>query len=100
GALFASYTAAGLAGVMRLGDRFKTDLSMLTWAFEFEGKPYFEGYRTLSTNGVDKPILNLFRMAGLMHGDRVEAHSSGAAELDAILQAGVRNTPDIDALAA
>ncbi len=41
---------------------------MLTWAFEFEGKPYFDGYRTLATNGVDKPVLNFFRMAGLMRG--------------------------------
>ena len=46
---------------------------MLTWAFEFEGQPYFDGFRTLATNGVDKPVLNVFRMAGLMRGDRVGA---------------------------
>ena len=39
---------------------------MLTWAFEFEDQPYFDGFRTLATNGIDKPILNLFRMAGLL----------------------------------
>jgi len=49
----------------------------VTWAFEFEGQPYFEGYRTLATNGIDKPILNLFRMAGMMRGDRVELQSAG-----------------------
>jgi xylan 1,4-beta-xylosidase len=99
GTLYASYTAASLANLIRLGDRYKANLNMLTWAFEFEGKPYFEGYRTLATNGVDKPILNLFRMAGLLHGERVEARSSGAVDLDAILTAGVRGGPDIDALA-
>ncbi len=45
---------------------------MLSWSFEFEGKDYFEGFRTLATNGIDKPILNVFRMAGMMSGDRVE----------------------------
>ncbi len=99
GTLYASYTAASLGNLIRLGDRYKVNVNMLTWAFEFEGKPYFEGYRTLSTNGVDKPILNLFRMAGLMRGDRVDARSSGAVDLDAILSAGVRGAPDIDALA-
>jgi xylan 1,4-beta-xylosidase len=72
---------------------------MLTWAFEFEDKPYFDGYRTLATNGVDKPILNFFRMAGLMNGDRVATTSTGAASLDTILKSSVRQEPDIDALA-
>jgi len=73
---------------------------MQTWAFEFEDKPYFDGYRTLATNGVDKPILNFFRMAGLMRGVRVAATSSGAIPLDSIQKSGVRQTPDVDALAA
>jgi xylan 1,4-beta-xylosidase len=73
---------------------------MLTWAFEFEDQPYFEGFRTLATNGIDKPILNLFRMAGLMRGDRVKVESSGAAGLDAILESGVHGAAaDIDGLA-
>jgi xylan 1,4-beta-xylosidase len=97
--LYASYTAASLANLIRLGDRYQANVNMLTWAFEFEGKPYFEGYRTLSTNGVDKPIMNLFRMAGPMHGDRVEARSDGAVDLAAIINNGVREAPDVDALA-
>jgi hypothetical protein len=45
-----------------LQDRYKVNLiSMLSWSFEFEGKEYFEGFRTLATNGVDKPVLNVFR---------------------------------------
>src|SRR5262249_39360009 len=42
---------------------------------------------------------NVFRMAGLMQGDLVRAESSGGAGLDAILRNGVRDKPDIDAMA-
>jgi xylan 1,4-beta-xylosidase len=100
GPLYPSYTAAAMKGLFELADREHVNLlSMLTWAFEFEGKPYFDGYRTLATNGVDKPVLNFFRMAGLMRGNRVMAMSSGAAPLDNIMAHGVRQEPDIDALA-
>jgi xylan 1,4-beta-xylosidase len=100
GTLYPSYTAAALNNILRLNDRYHTNLAgMLTWAFEFEGQPYFDGLRTLATNGIDKPILNFFRMAGLMRGDRVKVESSGAAGLDKMLQDGVREAPDIDALA-
>jgi xylan 1,4-beta-xylosidase len=72
---------------------------MLSWSFEFEGKEYFEGFRTLATNGIDKPVLNVFRMAGLMAGDRVAVSSTGRVATDQILKSGVRSAPDIDALA-
>ena len=101
GPLYASYTAAALSSILALADRQGMNLAgMLTWAFEFEGQPYFDGFRTLSTNGVDKPVLNLFRMAGLMRGDRLKVESSGAVGPDAILAAGVRSQPDVDALAS
>ena len=100
GTLYPSYTAAAMKGLFELADRDHVNLiAMLTWAFEFEDKPYFDGYRTLATNGVDKPVLNFFRMAGLMSGDRVEVKSSGAVPLDTILASSVRENPDIDALA-
>ncbi len=100
GPLYPSYTAAAMKGLFELADREQVNLlGMLTWAFEFEGKPYFEGYRTLATNGVDKPVLNVFRMAGLMRGNRVAAVSNGAAALDSILAHSVRQAPDIDAMA-
>jgi xylan 1,4-beta-xylosidase len=101
GPLYPSYTAAAMKGLLELADREHVNLlAMLTWAFEFEGKPYFDGYRTLATNGVDKPVLNFFRMAGLMRGNRVAVISSGAAPLDSILAHSVRQAPDIDALAS
>src|SRR3569833_2090605 len=79
GTLYPSYTAAAYKGLFGLADRHQVNLiSMLSWSFEFEGKDYFEGFRSLSTNGVDKPVLNFFRMAALMHGTRVAAVSTGA----------------------
>lgn len=98
--LYASYTAAAFKSMLDLAARDRVNLrAMLTWAFEFEDTGYFEGLRTLSTRGIDKPILNLFRMVGLMRGDRVQASCSGRIPLDRLLQTGARTTPDIDAIA-
>jgi xylan 1,4-beta-xylosidase len=105
GPLYAAYTAVALDNILKLADLHQTNIEgMLTWAFEFEGQPYFEGFRTLSTNGIDKAILNLFRMYGLLTGagsavQRVQVKSDGAIGLDGILNHGVRSQPDIDALA-
>jgi len=101
GPLYAVYTAAMMDNIAKLEDRTKTNLEgMLTWAFEFEGQPYFDGFRTLATNGIDKPVLNVFRMAGLMDGQRVAAESDAALSLDQILKEGVREKPHIGAMAS
>jgi len=100
GPLYPSYTAVAMKGLIDLEQAAGVNLiSMLSWAFEFEGKDYFEGFRTLATNGVDKPVLNVFRMAGLMGGDRVATTSTGQIPLNDILEQGVRQQPDIDAFA-
>jgi xylan 1,4-beta-xylosidase len=101
GPLYACYTAVAMKHILGLAERHKTNIEgMLTWAFEFEGQPYFDGFRTLATNGIDKPVLNTFRMAGLMRGDLVKVESSGAVGIDSILASGVQRKPDIDAIAA
>ena len=98
--LYATYTAAMIKALFDLQDRSKVNLAaMLSWSFEFENKDYFEGFRTLATNGVDKPVLNVFRMAGLMSAERVLASSSGQISLDEMMKSGVRQAPDIDAMA-
>ena len=100
GTLYPTYTATAYKGLLNLAQRRGVNLrSMLSWSFEFEGRESFEGFRSLATNGVDKPVLNLFRMLGLMEGSVVEATSTGKSELDAILAGGVRGQPDVDALA-
>jgi xylan 1,4-beta-xylosidase len=100
GPLYPAYTATAIKSLFDLRDQYNVDLiAMLSWSFEFEGKDYFEGFRTLSTNGIDKPILNVFRMAGLMSGERVRTSSTGRVPLSDILSSGVRKTDDVDALA-
>jgi xylan 1,4-beta-xylosidase len=100
GTLYPAYTAAAMKTMLQLADREHANLEgILTWAFEFEDQPYFYGFRTLATNGVDKPVLNVFRMAGLMEGDRVKAESDGALDASTILSDGVQQ-PEVDALAS
>jgi xylan 1,4-beta-xylosidase len=71
----------------------------VTWAFEFENQPYFAGFRELATNGIDKPVLNVFRMMGILGGDWVQTQSSAALSLDDIVQEGVVGSPDVNAVA-
>jgi xylan 1,4-beta-xylosidase len=100
GTMYSSYTAAQIARTYELADLHKVNLlGSVTWAFEFEDQPYFAGFRDLATNGIDKPVLNVFRMLGMMRGDRVAVQSTSAADLQTIRDAGVRNLPDVYALA-
>jgi xylan 1,4-beta-xylosidase len=83
GPLYASYTAAALHGILNIAEASRANIAgMLTWAFEFESQPYFAGFRDLATNGIDKPILNLFRMLGMMTGARIETDRGFATESD------------------
>src|SRR2546429_6698309 len=67
---------------------------------QFDGEPYFEGLRELATNGIDKPVLNAFRMLGLLGEKRLPVTSSAAIPAIQIEQEGVRGQPDVDAIAA
>ncbi|MGD0518753.1 MAG: hypothetical protein ABSA26_14555, partial [Thermoguttaceae bacterium] len=100
GTMYSSYTAASFARKLELADRHGVNLDgALTWAFEFEGQPYFAGFRVLATNGVDLPVLNVFRMLSRMGGRRVAVQSSGGVALDSIIRNGVHGSPDVSALA-
>jgi xylan 1,4-beta-xylosidase len=72
---------------------------VLTWAFTFPETPFFAGYRALATNGIHLPVLNAFKFLGGLSDDRLPLTSSGARPLDDVLANGVREEPDIDALA-
>ncbi len=101
GPLFACYTVEVLNNILALANREQVNfLGAVTWSFEFEDQPYFEGYRELATNGVDKPVLNAFRMFGLLGNERVKVTSSGALTSDVIVRDGVRVQSDINAIAA
>jgi xylan 1,4-beta-xylosidase len=101
GPLYPAYLAAANHAIMAMATRRQARVEgILTWAFLFDGQPYFDGFRTLATNGVDKPVLNYFRMRGLMRGDRVAATSTGAQPLDTLLATGVREAADVNAMAS
>jgi xylan 1,4-beta-xylosidase len=100
GPLYAAYTAETLNSILFLANHQRINFQgAVTWAFEFEDQPYFEGFRTLATNGVDKPILNAFRIFGLLGSERVTATSSGALPSDEVVREGVRGKPDINVIA-
>jgi xylan 1,4-beta-xylosidase len=101
GTVYSSYTAEQIARTYQLADLHKVNLlGSVTWAFEFEDQPYFDGFRSLSTNGIAKPVLSVFRMLGKMGGNRVVAESTGGLALDAVRDRGVRESADISALAS
>ena len=101
GTMYSSYTAEQIARTYELADLHKVNLlGSVTWAFEFEDQPYFDGFRDLSTNGLPKPVLNVFRMLGQMGGDRVAVESTGAVPLETVRDTGVRERADITALAS
>lgn len=100
GTMYSSYTAASFARKHLLAEKHGVHLEgALTWAFEFEDQPYFAGFRALATNGVDLPVLNVFRMFSRMAGQRVETKSSSEVPLDQIIKTGVRGNPDVAAFA-
>jgi xylan 1,4-beta-xylosidase len=100
GTMYSSYTAAIFARKHDLAEKHGVNLEgALTWAFEFEDQPYFAGFRSLASNGIDKPVLNVFRMFAKMRGHRLAVESSGALALEEIVRHGVRGQPDVGALA-
>jgi xylan 1,4-beta-xylosidase len=99
--MYSSYTAAVFAHNYLLADRHGVNLEgALTWAFEFEDQPFFAGQRTLANNGLDLPVMNVFRMFSKMGGQRLATTSTGAVPLDAMIRDGVRGAPDVAAIAS
>jgi xylan 1,4-beta-xylosidase len=91
----------------------------VTWAFEFEDQPPFAGFRELATAGIDKPVLNVFRMFGMLGAGRpagalagdaqegesvpgamwVATESSAALPLAEVVEHSVAAAPDVNAAA-
>jgi xylan 1,4-beta-xylosidase len=97
---YGAYEAAMMKHTLDLEARVGVKLGgVLTWAFTFPGTPYFAGYRTLATNGINLPVMSAFELLGRLAGARLPLTSSGARALDDILAHGVRAAPDIDGIA-
>ena len=101
GTLFSSYTAASFAREYLLADQYQVNFKgAVSWSFEFEGQPWFAGFRDLATNGVDKPVLNVYRMFGLMKGNRVSTSGTQMYPLKTVRDSSIRNQNDIGTLAS
>jgi len=102
GTMYSSYTAASFARKYALADSFGINLKgAVSWSFEFENQPWFYGFRDLATNGVDKPVLNVFRMFGKMKGKRVQVTGSHMYPLPVVVDSSIRRDyTDIGALAS
>ena len=102
GTMYSSYTAASYARKSDLAEsRGVNLLGAVTWAFEFEDQAWFRGFRDLATNGVDKPVLNVFRMFGMMEGNRVVINQNLGYNFKNMRDSSVRGEKhDINAFAA
>ncbi|MEI6949209.1 beta-xylosidase [Paraflavisolibacter sp. H34] len=101
GTMYSSYTAASFARKYALADLYKVNFKgAVSWSFEFENQPWFFGFRDLATNGVDKPVLNVFRMFGMMKGTRLQLASDHGYDLRTAVDSSFRRTyTDINGMA-
>ncbi|WP_242185901.1 beta-xylosidase [Sphingomonas sp. CARO-RG-8B-R24-01] len=101
GTLYSSYTAAAFPRLLALAGRRGLHLEgILSWAFEFEDQAPFAGFRQLTSNGIDLPIMNLFKMFAKMTGRYLPATSDHQVALDTVLRDGVRDTADVGSVAS
>ena len=91
---YASYMATAACTLLDLSDPsgLRVD-GMLTWAFQFEDREIFAGLRTLSTNGIDKPVLNVFRLLAMLGGTRLalDIHPAGDAGMGELVGIAATN---------
>ncbi len=97
---YASYQAELLNGTIALAQRHHINLQgSIAWAFTFPGQPVFAGLRAFTTDDIDLPLLNAFRLFGQLKGERIAAESDGAIDLDNLLQSSVRTKSDVNVIA-
>jgi xylan 1,4-beta-xylosidase len=101
GTMYSSYTASSFAKIYELMDEYKLNLKgVVSWSFEFEDQEWFAGFRELATHGVDKPVLNVFRMLGMMNGKRISIRTDHGITAADVIKQGVREKKDINAIAS
>ena len=76
---YASYVASAYKNINDIALELNMDIRPLAWAFMFEGERCFEGTRTFSTQGIDKAVMNVFRLFAKL-GSRLVEFSSAASK--------------------
>lgn len=101
GLIYPSYTVASFIRQLELAVEYSVNLtSQLTWAFQFESHAYFDKLRVLSTRGINKPILNVFRLFGGMQDHKLQTTSTGQYALDSVVADSIQNESDVGVLAS
>ena len=101
GTMYSSYTASSFARIYELRDQYNVNLrGVVSWSFEFEDQEWFAGFRELATHGINKPVLNIFRMFGMMGGQRVSLNSENGLTASDIIANGVRERNDVHGIAS
>lgn len=97
---YPSYVVASFKKLIDTEIEYGRQVDALTWAFMFDVERCFEGTRTFTTQGIDKPVLNLFRMFSYLGDKRLHFASSGARNpLEFEDDYGLEEEPIIDGLA-
>jgi len=101
GTMYSSYTAALYARIYDIAKKLGVNIEgAVSWSFEFEDQPWFAGFRDLATNGIDKPVLNVFRMFGKMKGKQLVVENDKAFSPDQLRTTGVHDSvADVNAMA-
>jgi xylan 1,4-beta-xylosidase len=100
GTMYSSYTAASFARIWELAAKRRVNLEgVLSWSFEFEDQPWFAGYRQLSTNGVDLPVLNVFRMFAKLGETKLATVNAAQVPLETVMAKGVEGAADVGSIA-
>jgi len=108
GPLYGVSVAEAIARQNELAAKYGVTLQgAVTWALEFEDQPLFAGFRELATGGkvngksflVDKAVLNVFRMMGMMGGEYVAVTNPKALPLEQVLGGSVRADADVGVVA-
>ncbi|WP_163228838.1 GH39 family glycosyl hydrolase [Bifidobacterium aerophilum] len=77
---YASYVAAAYSRIRDLSREFGVHVRPLAWAFMFPQEECFAGTRTFATQGIAKPVFNLFAMLARMGSHGLPLRSDGAPD--------------------
>jgi xylan 1,4-beta-xylosidase len=98
--MYSSYTAASFARLWELARKRHVNLEgAVSWSFEFEDQPWFAGYRQLTTNGVDLPVLNVFRLFARLGTTQLATVNAAQIPLEEVMAKGVQGDADVGSIA-
>ena len=86
---YATYVASTYIQIDELSRKYNIKVKPLAWAFMFPGERCFEGTRTFTTQGINKPVFNMFEILGQLGYDRL------GLECNRTQKPGSEEEPDI-----